>query len=27
VACIPVNPQHAENQESLWAKYRRLQGQ
>ena len=27
VACIPVNPQHVENQESLWAKYRRLQGQ
>jgi len=27
VACIPVNPQHVENQESLWAKYRRLQAQ
>jgi hypothetical protein len=25
VACIPINPQHVENQESLWAKYRRLQ--
>jgi ferredoxin len=25
VACIPVNPQHIEGQESLWAKYRRLQ--
>jgi Fe-S-cluster-containing dehydrogenase component len=27
VACIPVNPQHVEAQESLWAKYRRLQAQ
>jgi ferredoxin len=27
VACIPVNPQHVETSESLWAKYRRLQGQ
>jgi hypothetical protein len=26
VACIPINPQHVEGQESLWAKYRRLQG-
>jgi ferredoxin len=27
VACIPVNPQHVETSESLWAKYRRLQAQ
>ena len=27
VACIPVHPQHVETQESLWAKYRRLQAQ
>jgi len=26
VACIPVNPGHVETQESLWAKYRQLQG-
>jgi ferredoxin len=26
VACIPVNPGHVEAKESLWAKYRRLQG-
>jgi hypothetical protein len=26
VACIPVNPAHVEAQDSLWAKYRRLQG-
>ena len=25
VACIPVNPQHVENQDSLWRKYRLLQ--
>ena len=25
VDCIPVNPEHVESQESLWAKYRRLQ--
>jgi hypothetical protein len=25
VACIPVNPQHVEDQETLWQKYRRLQ--
>ena len=24
VACIPVNPQHIESKDSLWAKYRRL---
>jgi hypothetical protein len=27
VACIPVNPRHVETSESLWVKYRRLQGQ
>jgi len=27
VACIPVNPRHVESNESLWAKYRRLQPQ
>jgi hypothetical protein len=27
VACIPVNPEHVETQESLWDKYRRLQAQ
>ena len=27
VACIPINPQFVEDQESLWAKYRRLQAQ
>ena len=26
VSCIPLNPEHLESQESLWAKYRRLQG-
>jgi len=25
VACIPVNPQHVEDKETLWQKYRRLQ--
>ena len=25
VACIPLDPQHAESKEALWAKYRRLQ--
>ncbi len=25
VACIPLNPHHLESQDSLWAKYRRLQ--
>ena len=25
VDCIPVNPAHVESNESLWAKYRRLQ--
>jgi ferredoxin len=25
VACIPVNPNHVEDKETLWAKYRRLQ--
>jgi ferredoxin len=27
VDCIPVNPEHVESKESLWAKYRRLIGQ
>ena len=27
VACIPVNPEFVENNESLWQKYRRLQAQ
>ena len=27
VACIPINPQHIESQESLWEKYRRLQAE
>lgn len=27
VECIPVNPWHVEPQESLWAKYRRLQAE
>ena len=27
VACIPINPEHVESNESLWAKYRRLQAQ
>jgi hypothetical protein len=27
VACIPIHPEHVETQETLWAKYRRLQGQ
>ena len=27
VDCIPVNPQHVESTETLWAKYRRLIGQ
>jgi Fe-S-cluster-containing dehydrogenase component len=26
VACIPLDPAHAESKDSLWAKYRRLQG-
>jgi len=25
VACIPLDPQHAESQPTLWAKYRQLQ--
>eukprot|EP01037_Dinobryon_pediforme_P005190 gene5190-5242_t len=25
VACIPVNPQHVENRETLWQKFQRLQ--
>ncbi len=25
VACIPRNPQHAESNDTLWTKYRRLQ--
>ena len=25
VACIPVNPQHVEDQPTLWQKYQRLQ--
>ena len=25
VACIPLDPQHAETNETLWAKYRRFQ--
>jgi hypothetical protein len=25
VACIPVNPHHVEDRETLWQKYRRLQ--
>jgi hypothetical protein len=25
VNCIPVNPGHVENQETLWQKYQRLQ--
>ena len=24
VACIPLDPQHAENHDTLWAKYQRL---
>ena len=27
VACIPVHPDFVESQESLWAKYRRLQAE
>ncbi|MEO5771272.1 MAG: YfhL family 4Fe-4S dicluster ferredoxin [Burkholderiaceae bacterium] len=27
VACIPLNPQHAESKDTLWAKYRRLQAE
>jgi ferredoxin len=27
VACIPLNPAQVESQDSLWAKYRRLQQQ
>ena len=27
VACIPVDPAHVEDRETLWQKYRRLQGQ
>jgi Fe-S-cluster-containing dehydrogenase component len=27
VACIPLNPQHVESQDTLWAKYRRLQAE
>jgi hypothetical protein len=26
VACIPINPEHVEGQESWWVKYRRLHG-
>jgi hypothetical protein len=26
VACIPVDPDRVEDKESLWRKYRRLQG-
>ena len=26
VSCIPIHPEFVETQESLWAKYRRLQG-
>jgi ferredoxin len=25
VACIPLNPEHVESQDTLWAKYRVLQ--
>ena len=25
VECIPLDPQHAEDKETLWSKYRRLQ--
>ncbi len=27
VACIPLNPEHVESQDALWAKYRQLQAQ
>jgi ferredoxin len=27
VACIPVNPSHLEDKDSLWRKYQRLQGE
>jgi hypothetical protein len=27
VACIPVNPEHIESKDSLWAKFRDLQAQ
>jgi hypothetical protein len=27
VACIPLNPQQIESQDTLWAKYRRLQAE
>lgn len=27
VECIPINPDHREDQDALWAKYRRLQAQ
>ncbi|MFZ2649771.1 MAG: YfhL family 4Fe-4S dicluster ferredoxin [Burkholderiaceae bacterium] len=27
VSCIPLDPQHCESAETLWAKYRRLQGE
>jgi ferredoxin len=27
VACIPVNPMHVESQDTLWAKYRKLQAE
>ena len=27
VACIPIHPDHVEDRESLWRKYRRLTGQ
>ena len=27
VACIPLDPQHAESNQTLWAKYRRLQAE
>ena len=26
VACIPIHPEHIEDRETLWQKYRRLQG-
>jgi ferredoxin len=27
VACIPIDPSHVESNESLWAKYQRLQAE
>jgi hypothetical protein len=26
VSCIPIHPDHIESKETLWAKYRQLQG-